>query len=104
MAELVPLYIRSTAPGMVWRIGSYKAPGRPARVTASEGSDPAGDGCWSCDLLNCRTFKQEVAGRATKAALRDAVLLLLVQMRQSGAIAKEDANRISGDGSTTSAA
>lgn len=97
MAELRPLHIRSTSPGMVWRISSSKQPGRPATVTAYEGSDSTGGGFWSCDLMNCRKFRREVeGGRATKRAVTDAVRLLLVEMHAAGAIARKDASPAAG--------
>jgi hypothetical protein len=90
MAELRPLHIASTTPGMFWRVTSYKPAGKPAYVSAYEGRD-VGDGCWSCDLMGCRSFRQEAAGgRATKSALLDAARTLLSDMASRGDIAKAD--------------
>jgi hypothetical protein len=93
VAEIHPLHIKSTTPGMVWRIGSNKQPGKPARVSAYEGRDTGeGLGGWSCDLMNCRKFHREVDGsRATRRALTDAVRLLLLEMHATGAINPWDA-------------
>jgi hypothetical protein len=96
MAQLHPFHIASTTPGMVWRISSYKPAGRPAYVSANEGSY-AGGGFWSCDLMGCRTFRREVAGgRATCRAVTDEVRLLLLEMHAAGAIARKDASPAAG--------
>jgi hypothetical protein len=96
MAELHPLHIASTAPGMVWRISSYKPAGKPAYVSAIEGKD-AGGGAWSCDVMGCRRFEREVAGgRATRRAITDEVRMLLLEMHAAGAIARKDASPAAG--------
>jgi len=96
MAELHPLHIASTTPGMVWRISSYKPAGKPAYVSASEGRD-AGGGAWTCDFMGCRKFRREVAGgRATRRAVTDEVRLLLLEMHAAGAIARKEASPAAG--------
>jgi hypothetical protein len=96
MAELRPLYIASTTPGMAWRIGSHKPANRAAYVIANEGRG-SGDGCWSCDLMGCRKFRREVeGGRATRRALTDEVRLLLLEMHAAGVIARKEASPAAG--------
>lgn len=96
MAQLIPLYIRSTTAGMVWRIVSYKPAGKPAVVSAHEGRDKIGSKTWSCDLMNCRKFRRQVEGRATRRALIDTVRLLLLDMHAAGAIARQDGSLAAG--------
>jgi hypothetical protein len=96
MAEIRPLHIASTTPGMVWRVTSYKPAGKPAYVSAYEGRD-AGNRCWSCDLMGCRSFRREIAGgRATRRALTDEVRLLLIEMHAAGVIARKEASPAAG--------
>lgn len=96
MAELQPIQIASTSPGMFWRITSYKPPGRPAYVSAYEGKE-LGSGCWTCDLMGGRQFRREVeGGRATRRAITDAVRRLLLEMNTAGVIARRDASPAAG--------
>jgi hypothetical protein len=96
MAELRPLYIASTTPGMVWRISSIKPAGQPARVSAYEGRGADGN-LWSCDFMGCRKFRREIeGGRATRRALTDEVRLLLLEMHAAGVIARKEASPAAG--------
>jgi hypothetical protein len=76
---------------MVWCISSYKPSGQPAYVSASEGTltEYSQGKAFSCELFSCRKFRREVAGgRATKAAITDAVRLMLSEMAAAGVIKK----------------
>jgi hypothetical protein len=89
MAELDPYYILSTETGMIWCFSSYKTAGI-AYVSAYEGEGTP-FGSWSCDLMGCRKFRQELpGGRVSRSALRDAVQALLQQMQEAGVIENRD--------------
>jgi len=76
-------------PGKVFQVSFYKPNGRPARVTASEGTVETSTGysMFICLPFSCRSFQVELTGRATKNAIAAAYSTLLVEMKGKNAIA-----------------
>lgn len=88
MAHLKSFYLSSTTEGLHWNIGYCKPQGRPGVVSASEGELDSSPGfsIFRMVLFQSRTFRYEVDGRATKKAIGAALVGLLNEMREAGAI------------------
>ena len=92
MAATDSFYVNSLdQPGKVFQVTFYKPAGRPARVTASEGTVETGTGysMFTCLPFSCRRFTAELPGRATKKAIAAAYFALLDEMKGNGVIAAD---------------
>jgi hypothetical protein len=92
MATPNSFYVNSLdQPGKVFQVSFYKPNGRPARVTASEGTVETSTGysMFTCLPFSCRSFRVELTGRATKNAIAAAYSTLLDEMKVKGAIAAD---------------
>jgi hypothetical protein len=90
MATPNSFYVNSLDnPGAVFQVTFYKPAGRPARVTASEGTveTRTGYSMFTCLPFSCRSFRVELTGRATKNAIAAAFVTLLDEMKGKGVIA-----------------
>jgi hypothetical protein len=90
MAATDSFYVNSLdQPGKVFQVSFYKPAGRPARVTASEGTVETRTGYSMFTNLpfSCRSFTIELPGRATKKAIAAAFVTLLDEMEGKGVIA-----------------
>jgi hypothetical protein len=90
MATPNSFYVNSLdQPGKVFQVSFYKPAGRPARVTASEGTVETSTGysMFTCLPFSCRSFRVELTGRATKNAIAAAFVTLLDEMEGKGVIA-----------------
>ena len=78
-------------PGKVFQVTFYKPAGRPAQVTAREGTVETDTGYSMFTNLpfSCRRFTAELSGRATKKAIAAAYSALLDEMKGEGVIAAD---------------
>jgi hypothetical protein len=85
------IYLPSTTPGKTWSVGYYKAPGRNAVWTATEGDlspvNEFGFQGFSFMMFQARQRRQPILGVATPKRKAEALAALVNALREEGLVA-----------------
>lgn len=83
-------YLKSTAPGMAWRVGTHKPQGRPAYAFATEGEVAYIDErvmSFTTQWPGARTERVEIVGPATEKKKAAALAEIEARLQAAGVLA-----------------